>query len=394
MTRVLGDVQSAEDAVSDAYAAALERWPREGVPANPAGWIVTVARNRAIDHIRRDRAFEARLAALAAERDTTPFPELDPDDPVPDERLRMVFACCHPAIAPESQVALTLRLVAGLTVGEIARGLLVPEQTVAQRLVRAKRKLRDAGVPFRVPPPHLLTDRLAVALATVYLIYNEGHTAASGDALRRDDLAAEGIRLARLLVELMPDEAEPCGLLALTVLHHARRNARADEHGELVLLSDQDRGRWDQAGIADGLGLTARALRLARPAGAYALQAAIAGEHARAANAADTRWDRIVGLYDRLAEVSPSPVVRLNRAAAISMADGPQAALPLIEELLGDDSLGGYHHLHAAHADMLRRAGRPREAADAYRRALELATNTVERSFLERRLVEVEAADR
>ena len=388
LARVLGDVGYAEDAVQDAYLEALRRWPADGVPANPRAWIVAVARNRAIDRLRRDRVLADRTAQLArrAEDEMTAYDETRDDDSIPDERLRLIFTCCHPALAPQTQVALTLRMVAGLTVPEIARALLSNEPAVAQRLVRAKHKLRVAGVPVRVPPDEALPARLEVALAVVYLIFNEGYVATAGDRLQRDDLAAEAIRLGRLLAGLMPDEADVLGLLALMLLHHARRETRTDAGGEPLLLAEQDRGRWDRAMIEEGSVLTRRALRMRRPPPVYAVQAAIAAVHATAASADDTDWAEIVALYAVLGELAPSPVVELNRAAAVSMASGPAAGLALADRLADTGSLAGNHLLHAARADMLARLGRRDEAADAYRQAIELAANDAERRLLDRKL--------
>jgi RNA polymerase sigma-70 factor, ECF subfamily len=387
LIRVLGDFDLAEEAVQEAFAVALERWPRDGLPDNPAAWIITTARNRAIDRLRRQRRLVEktetlrRLAALDASAE-------DPvtQTTIPDDRLRLMFTCCHPALAIEARVALTLRTLGGLTTEEIARAFLVPEPTMAQRLVRAKRKIRDAGIPYRVPPDHALPERLRAVLAVVYLVFNEGYAASAGDTLIRRELCAEAIRLGRVLAGLMPDEPEVLGLLALMLLQDSRRDARVSGDGELVLLEDQDRSRWDRVEIEEGTALVERAVRLRRP-GPYQIQAAIASLHATAARPEDTDWPQIALLYGRLARLQPSPVVRLNLAVAVAMAEGPERGLAAMEPLAG--SLRGYHHFHAARADLLRRMGRHEEARPAYLRALELATNDVERRFLERRLREV-----
>ncbi len=379
LTRLLGDLGLAEEAVQDAFAVALETWPRDGVPPSPTGWVVTTARHRAIDRFRRESTREQRQAQAALLHAPD---EPEEDYAVRDDRLRLVFTCCHPAIAPAAQVALTLRLVAGLTTPEIARAFLVPEPTMAQRLVRAKNKIRDAHIPYRVPDEHELPDRLRPVLAVIYLVHNEAYVATSGDSLDRVDLAAEAVRLGRLLVELMPDEPEARGLLALMLLAESRRPARVAADGSLVRLADQDRSLWDASLLAEGQALVRECLRRNTP-GPYQIQAAIAAVHSDATTAADTDWRQVIALYDQLLAAAPSQVVRLNRAIAVAELDGPTAGLLEIDAPDGPAThLDAYHLLHATRAALLARQGRTAEAAASYDRAIALTDNIAEQRFL------------
>jgi RNA polymerase sigma-70 factor (ECF subfamily) len=392
-----GDWDLAEECAQDAFTAALEAWPRQGVPDTPGAWLTTVARNRAVDMLRRRESGAAKLRELAAKAHQEDVEPLAPDDTndasvsgVQDDRLRLIFTCCHPALPLDAQVALTLRTLGGLTTLEIARAFLVPEPTMAQRLVRAKRKIRNARIPYRIPPADILPQRTRAVTGVLYLLFNEGYSATSGAPMVRNDLVVEAIRLARLLSALMPEECEVAGLLALMLLHDARHNARLDELGDLVTLEDQDRTRWDSDQIAEATIILRNAMQRSRP-GPYQIQAAIVACHATARDAAATDWSQIAALYERLAVLAPSPVIELNRAVAVAMARGPAEGLAIIEALAATESLPGYHLLPAVRADMLRRLRRSGEAARYYGEALTLATNESERRFLARRLAETTA---
>jgi RNA polymerase sigma-70 factor, ECF subfamily len=389
LIRLLGDFDLAEEALQDAFMAAVEQWPRDGMPANPRAWLVSTGRFKTIDRLRRRARFDAVLGELAARLgdQAAPDPAEQDEQVLEDDRLRLIFTCCHPALSPDAQVAMTLRAVCGLTTEEIARAFLTGPPTVAQRIVRAKAKIRAARIPYEVPPPAELADRLEAVLRVVYLIFTEGYAPASGPSVLRPALADEAIRLGRLLVELLP-EPEAFGLLALMLLQDSRRAARTSADGELVLLADQDRSLWDHERIAQGTVMLKRAISSGR-IGPYALQAAIAAAHAAAPAAGVTDWDRIVGLYDLLARADPSPVVELNRAVAVAMRDGPAPGLALIDAILARGDLRDYHLAHAARADLLRRLGRTAEARGSYQRALELTRQEPERRFIERRLNEL-----
>jgi RNA polymerase sigma-70 factor, ECF subfamily len=423
LIRMTGDWDAAEDAAQDAFGRALTSWPRQGIPRRPGAWLTTVARNQAIDRLRRNAVGAAKLQEVATfngrdepgsrcwgieylpsrrsgaadagaveDLNDIPAPGLAPSDVDPsgvdDDRLRLIFTCCHPALSLDAQVALTLRTLAGLTTTEIAHAFLVTETTMAQRLVRAKRKIRHAGIPFRVPPAHLLPERTSAVLAVLYLLFNEGYAASGGTELVRSGLCAEAVRLARTLTELMPDEPEALGLLSLMLLHEARRGARVDGHGDLVPLEEQDRSRWDREAIREGLSWLDRAVRRRRP-GPYQVQAAIAGCHAESSSPAETDWRQIAALYRQLTLMTRSPVVELNLAVAEAMADGPEAGLARVAALEASGRLAGYHLLAATRADLLRRLGRRHEAAAAYRDAIALAGSGVEQRYLTRRLAEV-----
>ena len=391
LVRLLGDFDLAEDALHDAFAAAMKQWPSDGVPANPRAWLVSAGRFKAIDGIRRRARFDASLGAIAEQTATATVDEIPLDDePLADDRLRLIFTCCHPALAPEARVALTLREICGLTTEEIARAFLTAPPTLAQRIVRAKAKIRDAGIPYQVPGPAELPERLDTVLQVVYLVFNEGYAASFGDSLTRADLSAEAIRLARLLHGLLP-EPEVAGLLALMLLHESRRAARATASGDLILLEDQDRARWNRAQIAEGIALVETALASGR-FGPYTVQAAIAAVHAEAAAVATTDWAQIVALYGVLLQMTPSPIVELNRAVAVAMRDGPAAGLALIDAILARGDLTGYHLAHSARADLCRRLGHVEDARASYERALELTQQGPERRFLEGRLRELNAS--
>lgn len=384
LVRALGDFDRAEDALQEAFTTALKVWPKHGMPPNPGAWLATTARNRAIDALRREKVYRSKLETIAAEEAMSTQAE---PGAIEDDLLTLIFTCCHPALATDAQIALTLRSVAGLNTRQIAAALLVPEPTLAQRLVRVKRKIRDAGIAFRTPPPERWSERLEAVLLVLYLIFNEGYSSSDGDELTSTDLSSEAIYLCRMLSTLLPDEPEVLGLLSLMLIQDSRRAARTDERGDLVLLEEQDRSRWDREEIDEGFRALERALSRRR-VGQYQLQAYIAAQHALAATAAETNWRGIAGAYTELLELIGTPVVALNRAVAIAMATTAEAGLAIIDDLAAQGDLARYHHFHAARADLLRRAGRFDEAAEAYTRALALCSNPVEQRFLRRRLTE------